>query len=307
MVMLIATACELNANPRAPATAAQYNGQGYAPQGYAAPAPYPPPPPRWTPAPDVIYEARRPPPPQIPAQAPVAIGGPAFANVTSVRSGFVPLGSCLPGFAKNTNGVCVFNVASLITPFQPPNVPARPTDATVMVESALVNAKKFDDRCWDPGCDEEQTRAAFQKCAAIAGMLDPPDKLYYDAFAVLAPMAMGVWSNPDTYGHAYVFSNGAYSAPVTLTVQRNKDNLTPQWGVQFSHVVLSPNSALRLEFWDADPDIPFTNGDDPMGIVTISGEELMQAAQGRRTHRVNVAKQTNNQVLFVNISVLPES
>lgn len=253
----------------------------------------------WAPAPDAVYFARRPPP--LHSSAPLSVGG-QITNESAVRSAFVPVGSCLPRFSKNSTGVCVSDVAQSL----PAQSPTRPTDATVLVESALLNAKKFGDRCWDPGCNEDQTRDAFQRCAKIASLLDPTDKLYYDALAVLGPMALGVWSNPDTYGHASIFSNGAYSPPVTLTVDRNKDSLTPQWGVQFTHVSLSPSSALRLEFWDADPDIPLTNGDDSMGIVTISGDELLKAAQERRTHSVNVAKQTNDQVLFVNISVLPE-
>ena len=75
--------------------------------------------------------------------------------------------------------------------------------------------------------------------------LDPPDTLYVDASAILGPMAMGVWSNPDTYGHAYVFSNGTFSPPAELRVEGNKDTLTPQWGVHFAHVPMSKSTALR--------------------------------------------------------------
>jgi len=59
-----------------------------------------------------------------------------------------------------------------------------------------------------------------------------------------------------------------------------------------------PTTRIEVDFFDKD----FLS-EDPMGAATISYAELVAALRNGATHRVRVAEQTNNQVLFVDISV----
>jgi hypothetical protein len=282
---------------------------------------------QWAPAPDAVYDAYRPPPPRIPpnltpqAQLVQALGD------AVVRYGFVGPGGCLPGFSKSASGACVLaptllpDLSKVLFPGLAPSqaqtsAPAsekpQVTHATVLVESALLNATKFDGRCWDLGCNERQSRevakAASDAAAAIvvatttvtAATAAP----FAAAFAVLAPIAAKTTSHPDASGWAYVITRGTFSEPGELKIRR--DTLTPQWGLHFDHVPIVEGTYVRLELVDADPDIPFTNGNDDMGIINIGVDELVKAMQARETYQVNVQRQTHEQVLFVGISVLPE-
>jgi hypothetical protein len=182
----------------------------------------------------------------------------------------------------------------------------------VIVESALINASKGDGRCWDVGCNQKQSaevakaaanaaKAVLVATAAASAAVVAP---FAAAFVILAPMAAKAMSLPDAAGTASVITGGAMAPGQTLMVQR--DTLTPQWGVGFTHVPVLPDTALRIALVDADADIPFTNGDDPMGIINITGADLFQAMQVGGTFQVPVATQTSDQVLFVGISVHPE-
>jgi hypothetical protein len=185
--------------------------------------------------------------------------------------------------------------------------------ATVLVETALINATKQDGRCWDPGCDEKSSKQAAAVASNAAKVIVVATTTvtmataapFAAAFAVLTPMAGKVWSNPDATGWFYVVTNGSFSEPRQLPMR--KDTLTPQWGVKAEHVPLVQGTSIRLELVDADPDIPFTNGDDDMGIINIGVDELIAAMNAKKTYQINVQKQTNEQVLFVGVSVLPES
>lgn len=190
-----------------------------------------------------------------------------------------------------------------------PNVPI--THANVLVETLLVNATKHGGRCWDPGCDEKESGQASRAAAdaAAAAMVATTSVTmvtatpFAVAFGILAPMAMGVTSNPDAHGWAYTYVNGQRVGPAKLVVRR--DTLTPQWGLVFNRIPITDGTALRLELYDSDPDIPLTNGDDDMGIITIPVLELEKAMKENKTYQVYVGDQTYDQVLFVGISVVP--
>ena len=46
--------------------------------------------------------------------------------------------------------------------------------------------------------------------------------------------------------------------------------------------------------------------DDPIGSFQIGGQQMADAARAGVVQQVNVSRQTNNTVLFVGVSVMPE-
>jgi len=295
VLVLLLASCQPRSNPP------PRHGYYGPPPGYG----HHPPPQQAGPVPEHLWASYRPPPPQVPPNA-QRLGG--------VRHSFMSPGMCLPGWAKNANGMCVLggnlipNLTKLVFPWmntqgQPTTGQKPVTHATVLVESALINASKHDGRCWDVACNKKKNEMIAKAAAAAAvKAIGTAANPYAAAFVILGPIAAKAWSHPDAAGWAYVWQGNGFSEPVELKVSKN--NITPQWGVMFQHVPITPNARLRIELVDADPD--WASADDPMGHININSEHLVAAMKSGETHQVHVAKQTHDQVLFVGISVVAE-
>jgi hypothetical protein len=175
-----------------------------------------------------------------------------------------------------------------------------PPFVRIMIQGALVNASKAGGRCWDVGCDEAtNSKAAEQAALAMkaAGVLTGG---YAAAFQILAPLVVGAFSIPDTIGTAYVSSNTEVSEPQKLPA--SEDTLTPQWGLVWDHVPFNSSTFVQLDLWDSDS----FSADDPMGRPVINSTHLAAALDAAKTYQVPVGDQTNNQVLYVGIHVVPD-
>lgn len=266
------------------------------------------------PAQPVSWAAYHPAPPQI---APYVVAQPQ--PVATPASGGQT--ACLPGFAPNAMGFCAIDAAAVNSMLAPwfgasgsqPAQPSQPRYATIVIDGALLNAAKTDGRCWDYGCKDKESREAAKAAAKVAkaaivaatSVASASVAPYAAAFAVLAPIAAKTMSHPDAAGWAYLITNGAFSPPQELKVQ--PDTLTPAWNLRFQHVILDPGTNIRLQLVDADPDIPGFNGDDAMGRVNVTADDLAKAIQAGGSYNLHVAEQTDNQVLFVKLSVYPEA
>jgi hypothetical protein len=82
-----------------------------------------------------------------------------------------------------------------------------------------------------------------------------------------------------------------------------KDTYTPMWSDATLHGVVA-SSEIRLRITLIDQDVV---EDDPIGVVELTEADLVAARTAGRVHHVQVSEQSQNQILFVGISVLAET
>lgn len=179
----------------------------------------------------------------------------------------------------------------------PPAVPAPPPEpATVRVAilSALIGPSKADGHTWDgPGHVSPETS---RKVVGALAAANP----YAAAAAVLAGLSMGALEKPDPYGYAELIVAGR-SARLELPMTF-RDTFTPQWaGAEFAGVPLRDNARIRVTLIDKD-----LEDDDPIGTVELAAEDLRAALHSGHVYPVQVADQSQNQLLFVSVSVSAE-
>jgi len=84
-----------------------------------------------------------------------------------------------------------------------------------------------------------------------------------------------------------------------LDLVAQDNTLTPIWkDARLVHMPFGPSTRIELDFYDKD-----LLSSEPMGVATINYAQLVAALRAAAIHRVRVAEQTNNQVLFVDIAV----
>lgn len=103
---------------------------------------------------------------------------------------------------------------------------------------------------------------------------------------------------PDPQGWAEVLSPGAL--PLRQRLAQSGDNLRPRWsGVRWSGVPLTPDTRLRIFLEDADP----IGANDVIGTIEVGYDDLVEALDAQKLWQVAVADQSNDQLLYVGISV----
>jgi len=192
-------------------------------------------------------------------------------------------------------------------------VPSRSPRYTVKLVGAVIGLTKTDGRSWDPGgtiSQEDLTRfrnAAWKltakgvaggdsvtAAAGIAGVIGA---------AVVAKKAI-----PDPMGTAELSIDGervgqVFSLPYT---KDNQDTFTPAWSPgRWRHISLDAKHDVRLYVNLQDYD--WADGNDPMLPVEISRKDLLDAARFGKVFPVYVGDQSENQVMFLKISVTMES
>lgn len=172
--------------------------------------------------------------------------------------------------------------------------PEAPLAAVVNVEfrQSLIGPTKFGGAAWDgPGqldaSAEGELRMALHAVDSYAGVL-----------RVFANPAIEALEKPEPFGRARSVVNGVIIQNLDLkTAQR--DTLTPIWqNARLIRVPLTPATRIELELYDKD-----VINDDAIGAATITYADLVTALRAGTIHHVRVAEQTNNQLLFVDISV----
>jgi hypothetical protein len=171
---------------------------------------------------------------------------------------------------------------------------------TVRFEGALVGPGKVDHTTWDESTSDipqaawdglTQALAAANPYAAVVTLMAGP---------LLAPVA-----KPDPYGTVSVDGVGVASQIQDLVPMASAP--------QDSFVVVAPSPPgwtgvrldkdIRFRVHLLDSDLVY---DDEIGVATINTDDLKAALEERKIHHVNVAGQTNNQLLFVDVSVFEE-
>jgi hypothetical protein len=174
-----------------------------------------------------------------------------------------------------------------------PSEPSAELPALVNVElrQALLGPNKVGGNAWD-GLGRLDGNGQTLVLEAL-GKSDPIAELA----VVFANPALAALEKPDPAG-----SVRCMSGPVEvqgLTLPKVQDTFTPIWtGASMPRVPLAPTTRLEVDLWDKDLAV-----DDPMGTGTITYADLVRALREGTVHHVRVAEQTNNQVLFVDVSV----
>jgi hypothetical protein len=167
-----------------------------------------------------------------------------------------------------------------------------PAFVDVEFRGALIGPSKFGGAAWDglgrlDGSAQEglaQALAAVDPHAAVLSFFTNP--------------ALAALERPEPFGHVRATVNGIVVQQLDLTLSQ-RDTLTPLWSNErLSRVPLVVDTRLEVELYDKD-----LVNDDAMGAATLKASDIAAALRVGTLHHVRVAGQTNNQVLFIDISV----
>jgi hypothetical protein len=191
-------------------------------------------------------------------------------------------------------------------PPPPPVVYNPPKYAHVSLLGVIVGPAKKDNTQWDgPG---KVPPEVFSDLSALLGtILKAAGKPGAAGVAKLASFfaspAIASLAKPDVEGAVTVYLNGMLDDRlVEFFLPKIQDSFTPDWpGADWDRVPIA-EARIRVQLTDSDP-----INDDPIGIVEIQSVDLINAAQAGNVYLVPVTEQSVNQVLFVKISVIPQS
>lgn len=190
----------------------------------------------------------------------------------------------------------VVAIAALVASCGAPRAPEQtlPPFVNVEVRGALIGPSKFGGAAWDGlgRLDDSDQQGLARALAAV----EP----YAAVLSFFANPALAALERPEPSGHVRAAVNGVVVQQLDLPLAQH-DTLTPLWNnARITRVPLVVDTRLEIELYDKD-----LVNDDAMGAATITASDMTAALRVGTVHHVRVAEQTNNQVLFIDISVEP--
>jgi hypothetical protein len=176
-----------------------------------------------------------------------------------------------------------------------PAKPLRPTSLRVSIVSALIGPAKVSGLPWD-GTGGAVDEGTWGELGVALGAADP----YTAAVGILASMTDSGTARPDPKGTALLYSAGSETR-IELPMAF-RDTYTPTWSEATFHKVPG-NIDQRLRITLIDQDVM---EDDPIGVVELTPADLEAARASGRIYQVRVSDQSQNQILFIGISVIAE-
>lgn len=172
-----------------------------------------------------------------------------------------------------------------------------PRVVNIQLLNATIGPCKFGGTPWDGIGTISPTMAA-----GIARALDMANP-YSAVTAALADPATQALAKPEVFGEATLYVAGVSTVKVAL-VSPDRDSFTPSFPNTSGllNVSVTPDTSITVRLIDKDAVF-----NDPMGDFTIRASDILAAAAEGKVHQVSVASQTNNQILFFGILVLPVS
>ena len=164
---------------------------------------------------------------------------------------------------------------------------------TITLTGATIGPVKMGGQPWDGLPSKKGAKVATQVAKALLSKTP-----HGAVMSILAGPAMLGIKFPDPVGYVELYVNGVMRRRMPLRKRRN--TLTPLWNIVFKDVPIK-SSHLRISLMDKD----FAH-DDAMGTAQIGQIEFEASLADGKVHQVNIADQTNSQILFVSIIVLPE-
>jgi hypothetical protein len=188
--------------------------------------------------------------------------------------------------------------------------------ATVEFDGAVVGLTKADGSTWDLSAvssisaeDRKRFQEAVLKATAKAAVTNPLAAAA-GVVAVIGVAVISTKAKPDPTGTVELMIDGKTVGGEKGRIQlpRQLDTYTPSWSLgPWPHVPLDSRHdvrlRLRLEDWDPET----IGGNDQIGTVVVNSDDLLRAAKLRKVLPVYVGDQSQDQLVYVNVSVTMES
>lgn len=180
-------------------------------------------------------------------------------------------------------------------PPAPPPVPTLPATIRLMLHGVTIAMGKIDGTTWDgPG---RIAPGQAERLALALGSSNP----HAIVLGILGDPVNQALAKPEVIGKAFCHSSAGSSPIVSLRAQR--DTFTPQFDGPPTWMSVPLNEQARLHVDLTDDDIAFP---DPIGSFQINARDMLLALREQKVVHVRVDSQTNRQVLFAAISVMPD-
>jgi hypothetical protein len=174
-----------------------------------------------------------------------------------------------------------------------------PATVSIQVIGATVGLAEANGNYWD-GFGTVDPSVIAQQTAALAS-----NTPYESVVAVISANAAGGTGPPDPYGTATLYYSGAWTQMITLVAAGNEQMNTyfplfpgpPGW----QQVPLAPDLKFSVHLLDED-----VIGSEEIGTVEIGLPAIMDALAAGTTWEVFTGDQSQNQLLFVAITVVPD-
>lgn len=173
--------------------------------------------------------------------------------------------------------------------------PPPPTFASVSLVGVTIGPGKSDGSQWD-GFFSMPAGLALE----VARNMEAPND-YMVTLDLLNRASQGL-AKPDIYGETQLLVGGTVASSLVLPLGA-EDSFSPTWThIGWQHVPLDEDVRLRVSLMDED-----MTSDDPVGVFELSTADLRAAMNAGTVLQVDVAAQTQQQVLFCAIAVAKES
>ncbi len=172
-----------------------------------------------------------------------------------------------------------------------------PVTVTVELQSALIGPGKLDRTAWDGDGTMVSTEVWSQLATALAGA-NP----YAAAAALLVNPVLAGTKAPDPLGTARLDVGQGIGLTITLadpaTNMEDTYATTWSWPAIWQKVPIDMPLRIRVSLTDED-----LVNHDAIGVAELNNSHLRAALMAGQVYHVPVADQTNQQILFLGISV----
>jgi hypothetical protein len=208
--------------------------------------------------------------------------------VGALMAGFATAGPLLTGCCDPCEG----------HPDDPMCLPEDPKKfVTVQVIGALIGPGTYSHEPWDADGTQISTET-WQKLAAALSSTNP----YLAASALVVNPVLAGTKAPDPFGTARLDIGQGIGTTYELANNSNnpEDTYLPVWPglAVWQHVPIEESLRLQVKIEDED-----LINHDGIGVAEITKQDLLDALASGQTYQVPVARQTNDQLLFIGISV----
>jgi len=171
-----------------------------------------------------------------------------------------------------------------------------PDSVTIVVLDAVIGPGKADGGLWDGWGNVPVDVAAELAAVVDAGITS-------QILNFVTSVAMQTLEKPDPNGYIQLNEGWGYGEKVWLAsdTTNTEDTFTPVWpdgGKGWGDVPFTEEVKVKIALFDED-----VANDDDIGVAVMNYDDFLEAWAAKEKFYVNVADQTQNQLLLVGIEV----